>query len=63
MKVEASLVNASPTGTYAAPSEGVDWHEDVPGHWIPLTQKAKIYDLMNDVNGEGFNVWIITYTA
>lgn len=55
--------NAAPSGTYAAPSEGTDWHEDSPGHWVPLTGKAMIYDLMNDVNGEGFNVWTITYTA
>jgi len=55
--------NKSPTGNYIAPIEGADWHEDAPGHWVPLTPKAKIYDLMNDVNTEGFNVWTITYTA
>jgi hypothetical protein len=57
--------NASPTGTYVAPSEGTDWHEDVvsPAHWIPLTQKAKIYDLVVNVNTETRDVWTITYAA
>jgi hypothetical protein len=55
--------NAAPSGSYVAPEEGVNWHEDSPGHWVPLTGKAMIYDLINDVNGEGFNQWAITYTA
>ena len=55
--------NAAPSGNYIAPEEGADWHEDSPGHWVPLTGKAMIYDLVNDVNGEGFNAWTITYTT
>ncbi len=55
--------NAAPTGTYVAPIEGANWHEDAPGHWTPLTGKAMIYDLQNDVNAEGFNKWTVTYTA
>jgi hypothetical protein len=55
--------NAAPSGSYIAPQEGANWREDTPGHWVPLTGKAMIYDLINDVNGEGFNIWGITYTA
>lgn len=55
--------NSSPTGTYGAPSEGTDWRESPPGYWNPLTAKAKIYDLVNDVNSNGFKKWSITYTA
>jgi hypothetical protein len=55
--------NAAPSGSYIAPEEGTNWHEDTPGHWVPLTGKAMIYDLINDVNGEGFNLWGITFTA
>lgn len=49
--------NPDPSGNIVAPIEGTDWHEDAPGHWTPLTPGAKIYDLLNDVNSEGFNCW------
>jgi len=56
--------NAAPSGAYIAPEEGANWHrESESDPWTPLTGKAMIYDLINDVNGEGFNVWAITYTA
>jgi len=51
--------NAAPSGNFIAPIEGADWHEDTPGHWIPLTPKAMIYDLLNDVNSEGFKKWAV----
>jgi hypothetical protein len=54
--------NAAATGDYVAPVEGTDWHQD-GATWIPLTQKAKIYDLVNNVNTETRDVWTITYTA
>lgn len=53
--------NKTPTGNYISPVEGSDWHFDGL-KWIPLTPKAKIYDLCNDVNGEGFRIWGISYT-
>jgi hypothetical protein len=49
--------NPDPTGNIVAPVEGADWHEDTPGHWVPRTPGAKIYDLLNDVNSEGFPTW------
>lgn len=49
--------NGDPSGNIVAPIEGTDWHEDTPGHWTPLTPGAMIYDLLNDVNSEGFNTW------
>lgn len=55
--------NPSPTGNYAAPSEGADWHEGPAGFWTPLTPKAKIYDLVENVNSEVRPAWVITYTA
>lgn len=54
--------NPDPTGNIVAPIEGTDWHEDAPGHWTPLTPRAKIYDLLNDVNSEGFNTWTTIIT-
>lgn len=51
--------NPAPTGNYIAPEEGSDWHND-GSKWIPLTPNAKVYDLVNDVNTEGFNTWTIT---
>jgi len=51
--------NPAPTGNYIAPEEGADWHND-GSKWIPLTPNAKAYDLVNDVNDEGFNTWTIT---
>lgn len=55
--------NPDPTGNIVAPIEGTDWHEDAPGHWTPLTPGAKIYDLLNDVNSEGFNTWTAITTT
>ena len=51
--------NPAPTGNSIAPEEGTDWHLD-GATWIPLTPNAKAYDLVNDVNEEGFNTWTIT---
>lgn len=52
--------NSAPSGNYVSPVEGDDWHDDT-GTWIPLTSAAKIYDLINDVNAEGFYKWSIDY--
>jgi len=53
--------NAAPSGNVTAPEEGSDWHLD--GEiWIPLTPGAMVFDLVNDVNSEGFNFWNITVT-
>jgi hypothetical protein len=51
--------NPAPTGNYIAPEEGTDWHLD-GATWVPLTPNAKAYDLVNDVNDEGFNTCIIS---
>ena len=51
--------NQAPSGNYIAPEEGTDWHLD-GATWIPLTGNAKVYDLVNDVNEEGFNTWTIS---
>jgi hypothetical protein len=51
--------NAAPSGNVIEPEEGTDWHLD--GEiWIPLTAGAMVFDLVNDVNSEGFNFWNIT---
>lgn len=55
--------NAAPSGNKVAPVEGSDWHEDTPGHWVPLTANAMVYDLLNDVNSEGFNKWFSITTS
>ena len=56
--------NQAPTGNVVAPVEGADWHEDTPGHWVPLTVGAKIYDLAKNVNSEARTAaWTITYTG
>lgn len=54
--------NQSPTGNYIAPSEGADWHQD-GATWIPLTTKAKTYDLVNNVNSEARPAWVISFTV
>jgi hypothetical protein len=53
--------NATPSGNVTPPEEGTDWHLDGET-WIPLTPGAMVFDLVNDVNGEGFNFWNITVT-
>jgi hypothetical protein len=55
--------NPAPSGNKVAPVEGSDWHEDVPGHWVPLTANAMVYDLLNDVNSEGFKKWFSIATS
>lgn len=49
--------NAAPSGNLIAPEEGSDWHNNGT-KWIPLTGKAMVYDLLNDVNSEGFKKWL-----
>lgn len=53
--------NAAPSGNVTEPEEGSDWHQD-GDIWIPLTAGAMVYDLIADVNSEGFNLWSITVT-
>lgn len=53
--------NAAPSGNVSEPEEGSDWHLDGET-WIPLTAGAMVFDLVNDVNSEGFNFWNITVT-
>jgi hypothetical protein len=53
--------NAAPIGNVIPPEEGSDWHQE-GATWIPLTAGAKVFDLVNDVNSEGFNFWNITVT-
>lgn len=53
--------NAAPSGNVTEPEEGPDWHLDGET-WIPLTAGAKVFDLVNDVNSEGFNFWNIAVT-
>jgi hypothetical protein len=56
--------NANPSGTYAAPPGGgmsdANWNWN-GATYEPLTGLAYVYDLVNDVNTEGFNKWTVTY--